>query len=750
MSMPGQTGKFVLLLCLIIVAFYSPILFSSQFSVLTALDQAAMDYPWYNYLASSLHSGHIPLWDPYSQGGRSFVGESATGAFSPIRWTATLLLSKDGAISSRSMQVIFVFLHGLAAILMFALIRTMGLSRFAALFGGLCFSLAGYAGNVLWFDMVESIIWLPLVFLFQLKAFQAESRSRRICYALISGLGIGMAELGGRMHIVILDALLVIAAGIYYGVSNREDSRKESRKEKWLSAGLVVGVIGICSFAASALQLIPSIEWAREVNRWIGAPVAVPGASKIPYAYLNQGYSPRALFSFLFPFIDSGPGELNPFFGVLPFCLAFIGVWKNWGNRWVRFLTGVAVIGFLYSMGGYFFVHRIAYLVVPYIWLVRDPSRFIYLTHFAGAILAGFGLDTVLSKTTRQESFGIFMKGLRWCVIGSAAIVGTLVLLRRPEASDLVVFSFISILGSYLLLAAINRGRRTTGISFLIVALTVCEIGVLDLYGLASLIEIRAQGADHTQRLEALRPVASFLKRQPGLFRVHVEAENAPNLGDFYQVQATFGGMTATALKSFDKLVYQCGRLDLLNVKYLVRESKAAGQAIFEADGWKVVESPSGYPRAWLVHQAVVQPSAGKALENVCRREIDLLQTAIIDAPLETKLDSINANQTEQVRVQSYEAGRIELEARANGRSMLVLSEMYFPGWVADLNGIPVKINKVDGALRGIIVPAGTSRVVLRYAPRSVAWGAGLTLLAFAGTLVFGVITFRRKCGRPA
>jgi uncharacterized membrane protein YfhO len=70
---------------------------------------------------------------------------------------------------------------------------------------------------------------------------------------------------------------------------------------------------------------------------------------------------------------------------------------------------------------------------------------------------------------------------------------------------------------------------------------------------------------------------------------------------------------------------------------------------------------------------------------------------------------------------------------------------MYYPGWIAEVNGVPAKIHKVDGALRGVVVPAGMSRVVLRYAPRSVALGGTLTLLTFIGTLLLVSVNWAKN-----
>ena len=62
---------------------------------------------------------------------------------------------------------------------------------------------------------------------------------------------------------------------------------------------------------------------------------------------------------------------------------------------------------------------------------------------------------------------------------------------------------------------------------------------------------------------------------------------------------------------------------------------------------------------------------------------------------------------------------------------LLVLSEVYYPGWRATVNGAPVPIERVDGALRGVRVPRGHSRVELTYRPVAQIAGLFLTVLTF-------------------
>ena len=72
----------------------------------------------------------------------------------------------------------------------------------------------------------------------------------------------------------------------------------------------------------------------------------------------------------------------------------------------------------------------------------------------------------------------------------------------------------------------------------------------------------------------------------------------------------------------------------------------------------------------------------------------------------------------------------------AAGAALLVLSEVYYPGWRATVNGRAAEIRKTDGGLRGIEVPRGPSRVVLKYVPVSFYAGAALSALTVGGVLL--------------
>ena len=67
---------------------------------------------------------------------------------------------------------------------------------------------------------------------------------------------------------------------------------------------------------------------------------------------------------------------------------------------------------------------------------------------------------------------------------------------------------------------------------------------------------------------------------------------------------------------------------------------------------------------------------------------------------------------------------------------LLVVSDNWYPGWRAQVDGRYEGIWKVNTVIRGIVVPAGKHEVVMRYLPFSVYFGLTCTFLGLAGAVV--------------
>jgi hypothetical protein len=171
---------------------------------------------------------------------------------------------------------------------------------------------------------------------------------------------------------------VVTAVAFYTYSSRRQPDAFPKRQKPWVRAGLVIVVFAGIGIAAGAIQLFPSIEYSSQAFRFLSAERMLPATEKIPYTNLSDGLFPHSfLLLLLFDAFDLkvGVGEIwSPYFGVFPLLLAVIGVWKNWSNLWVRYLTGLAALSYLYSLGSLSFLHGILYAVVPYLWMRERPA----------------------------------------------------------------------------------------------------------------------------------------------------------------------------------------------------------------------------------------------------------------------------------------------------------------------------------------------------------------------------------------
>ena len=81
-------------------------------------------------------------------------------------------------------------------------------------------------------------------------------------------------------------------------------------------------------------------------------------------------------------------------------------------------------------------------------------------------------------------------------------------------------------------------------------------------------------------------------------------------------------------------------------------------------------------------------------------------------------------------------------------RGLLIVSETFYPGWEATVDGQPQPIHEVFGALRGVVLEYGNHRVEMRYRPPVVALGAALSFPAIALSLFLTFYTRheRQRC----
>ena len=739
----------VALVCLLLatVAFYWQILLTRQFSLLTGDEAVRSAYSWFNFWVGNIRQGVLPLWDPYTFGGRSFVGEMQSAAFYPLNLLLALVpFNSQGVFSPQLYHQWIALAHFLGAAFMFALAREMGLSRFASMVAGICFAFGGFVAQVPWPDMVQTAIWLPLIFLFFLRALRAPALRPAISYALLGGLCMGLSILAGRLHVVMMQGMTVVGAAIFAGF-HPETQGGEGKPNPWVRPAVAAAGVLAVAFCAGAVQLFPSIEHGAMVIRFVLGG-ALPAAQKIPYSYFGNGLWPQSWVSLLMPTAFNGTmgaGEtINPYLGVFPLLAAMVALWRSWNMPWVRFLGGLAAAAFLFALGEYSLLNGVLYAAIPRLWMAYEVDRYVYLVDFSLAILAGFGVEMLLRTAAAGESWKGMSRVVKGIAIAAAVALAVPAVYGRPDLSIWVAFSLLMILLSCGLFQFMVHGHSGTAVRLLTVALILFDLSGFN-WGPRNIDQLGASHASQIDTLMTCRGAARFLKSRPGPFRVKILAEPPPNIGDVFGVP-TLSGFVATLNQDDLKVL---GNDNLMNAAYIMRPA-AAGEpgAAYQDKFWKVYENPPVYGAGWVAHEMVVDPSREHTLSLLNANAVDARRQALLEAPLDAALEPRVEGASETVSFEKYGANRLELTAHAASRGLLVLSEFYWPGWRASVNGQPARIYRVDGVLRGVVVTPGVNRIVLRYAPRSVFAGAILSLLTFIGTPLAVFLNRRPRSGQ--
>ena len=190
--------------------------------------------------------------------------------------------------------------------------------------------------------------------------------------------------------------------------------------------------------------------------------------------------------------------------------------------------------------------------------------------------------------------------------------------------------------------------------------------------------------------------------------------------------------------------------VDLLNVRYILTRQQdaarmnAAGKYrhVASLPGNELFENTRVFPRFFLVHRVRTVSSLAEVRNLIQSRQIDLRECAIAEQSI--ALPPMSVDDADEVKTLKYEPNAIELSVRSSQVAFLVLSETYYPGWLAWVDDRAAPIYPADIALRGMVVPPGVHRVRMEFHPPVLAMSLGISL-ATAILLGFSAFLYRRR-----
>jgi len=197
---------------------------------------------------------------------------------------------------------------------------------------------------------------------------------------------------------------------------------------------------------------------------------------------------------------------------------------------------------------------------------------------------------------------------------------------------------------------------------------------------------------------------------------------------------------------------------DLLNVRYLLTHSTRTAPEGYEfiasAEGITVYENKRAMPRAFLAHKVIKVTNQSEALRALSDASFDPRGGVVIESTEHSDRQSEISGDSDYSTPASANAAeiiedrrnRVVIETSSDTDSMLVLSDNYYPGWRATVDGQPAEILKANCTMRALRLAPGTHVVSFEFAPATLTAAVYVSLISlFVVALALIAAAFRER-----
>lgn len=738
-------------------------------------DTVPFFYPMKAFTARSVKAGVLPLWNPWIANGVPFFATLQPGVLYPGSLVLYLL---PLPFAFGLLQALHFPLAGLGT---YVLLRRWRVRHGAALVGGMAFMLGGYfvsIGN--YPNNLQTVAWIPWMWWAWEWCLSEDELRGLLLLALLTAV----AFLGGEPEMVAVGAGLLLVHGLLRveggGVSRVRQLAAFSGA--MLLAAALVGV-----------QLIPFGELVGHSVRTPALGMEFGAHAALEPVGLAGLLVPPALDAGPFDFTTrlltsrSTPWLLSIYPGAVVLALACGLGGRPRDRRRLLFWGAASVVGLIIALGPATPVFPFLFRRIPLLRIVRYPEKLMVLPAMAIAALAAFGTDAVLGGS----------RGARWRVLAAGGVLltictgalligalradslgslcgGPLAGLRLCEAPAEAARAYGRILArSALLLAlllvvvlAFRRGSASPrAVAWVLIVLVAADLVAAhqrinpsvdaDVYRSppwAARALDRLDPKVQTYRYRGSSTLASMgsavmLPGASELSNLYLNIQTlAPNMGMVWP-HLSQDGVQGVALTSVAFSVYlathsepaaRARLLRLSNVRYYADATATADSL----PGLVPVASNAEMPiriyrventlaRAYVVSRDTIVSEPLSALRAALAPRFPFRRSVVLDR--RPTVPPAAGGEGEVLHA-DWGTNEVGLTVRADSAALLVLTDRWYPGWHATVNGRSVDILRANGYFRAVSIPAGRSRVEFRFEPESVRIGGWISV---AGILIW-------------
>jgi len=721
-------------------------------------DVTQVFHPWTLWAAREVRAGRPPLWNPYAYAGAPFCSNPQTACLFPLTWLGWALPPTLALTLPAIVKVIAV---GLA---MYWFLRGLALRPLAACVGATAFMFSTTVIAWLPWTFASTMPFLPVLFGL---VDRIRARGDRRLVALLA-LAVALDLLAGYPQA----ALQALAATAAWALA-----RAPWRAGAPAFLARVVGGVAL-GVALTAAQALPALDYVREStvyafrSTWT-PPLAVP---------------PRAMVTALMPYFFGTASSTwsvwqfnitSTYVGLVPLAALPLAA-AMWRRLPARFFVGLALVAGLVHYGA------LAAVAPAPVIAFGSNLRLMPVLVFALVTLGAFGVDAVARGESSYASQLVRLRAWFIALAGAGLIAVTLAsgepaaLAVRPSLAA----QYVAALAGLTAAAWLLRRWLVTGDARWGVALVAVQLATLA--PLATYLPVR-----DARWLYPTPPAVAWLQAHVGSARV-VIADQVGLLFGLRQAHGydglsprritevagpigTGGALVAgfrqntLALHGSEPLpavsVLLAPTRALLGVRFIVLPPRAASaepalRAVYDGADARIFEDPTALPRAFVVSRARCADDR-EALALLRARAIGADEVVLADcaAPAAGETNPIASRGVApdsrsvvapgprsavapQVRMLIDEPARVVVAVSTATPAWLVLTDTWFPGWRARIDGRDVVVRRADHAFRAVALPPGPHEVEFTFTPRGLVSGAAVTLGAL---LIVGALLIARR-----
>lgn len=701
---------------------YDRVFYRGDMSQFTAMEYA---------IRAAIKQGQWPLWNPYfmeplmaNPQSMALYPPHLLLRFLPMRWFFPV------------QAVLHIWLAGAA---LYLLLRHWGFSRTACLAGSsaVAFSVMVFV-RVLHahFSVVPCFGWPVLILLFYARLLHY-GRFRDLL------LTIGMILLlflSGHTQISLTGLLLPGSYLVYYLIQERR------WKSTWLALQRTT-LIGLFSFGILAVQLLPTIEYFPETTRVFGFKFL----NAATYFSLNH----VDIFNVLVPFqlieVSESVRETQEIVYYTTVMLPGLGlVATRFSSKahqpLVRYVSVVAFVLIVLALGSSTPLYRIIYRLVT---IFRAPGRFLLLWTLPAAVLIALGIDALMQPDRIKEKQVTLIYGL---VVPLPIIITHLDLDTFLYGTSLagqmavIITAAMIILGIGLVVIRPGFSRQTWPhilATFMIIDASI-HAGYLAFW----------------PPYEALYPGYLKLDRAYECLGKQVDlTDGMLYSGTVWDVRpAAAHGIRVyhpySANMRYVRELFEAGPVGhyLLRASYIAllgdvtpTETQEPFDTTCDIVVYKEKDIP---PHVYAVNQLIVVNDEDReaSLQMIQSASFDPSETAVISLPEGSPMPELPSEEGFQYEaaIIDYKSGKIVIDVTASQPALVVVSEVYYPGWVAVIDGDKVPVYRANHGLQGVLIEEGESHITISYKPASVRIGLIVSIVSLIGLVPAGFLWDRK------